>query len=413
MPVKKGIFIGLQDLCSTIGEMHEAFSNKGYKVFSAVHEQNGVFDQSNIDFKIDDEIKKYYNSVFFKFKYKLFKQDASSYIKEKLLTKALNENDIFIIYHPSIYADFSDLKRIKEAGKKLICLVFGDDVRWYNAMKQWSEKKGIPPMEYEENYIDQLTINKWVGYLRTVEKYADVIVMHPDTAHMALRPYFHYYMQLNAKNFLPHSVQRKQIPVVAHAPSSAKIKGTEYVLKAVKELKEEGLEFEFRLMEKIPYNKVYDFYKDIDIMVVQLLAHGGGKQSYELLSCGKVVISRMQYDEYLPHIKNECPIIDAQIGTVKQVLKDTILNYEKRVELSNKGRDFVLKYHDVNAFCEKLLNCIEDPKPEGDYVPTFFRNEYVPQANEIDELNKWNLFVKECDWYNKFVLPGERAGLKF
>lgn len=403
----------MQDLCSTIGEMKMALEEKGHRVYTAVHEQTNIYDRSNIDFVIDHEIRNYYSSLAFKVRYRLFKENASTYIRNKLLRAALKKNDIFILYHPPLYDDFSDLRLIKEAGKKLVCLVFGDDVRWYHAMKQWHAKKHIPPMEYEEGYSEGQTIDKWVGYLRHVEKYADVVVMHPDTGHMALRPYFHYYMQLDARKFLPGREQRKQRPVVAHAPSNQKIKGTEYVLKAVRELQEEGLDFEFRLMEKVPYEKVYDFYKDVDIMVVQLLAHGGGKQSYELLSCGKVVISRMQYDEYLPHIKDECPIIDADIHSIKEVLRETILNYKKRVGLSGKGHDYVNKYHDVHAFCKRITDALNDPGTAPDYIPSFFRQEYMPLESESGDLNAWNQFVQACDWYKQYVKPGERAGLRF
>lgn len=410
---QKNIFIGMQDICSTIGEMREVFVKQGYKVYTSVHDQDNIFDQSEIDFNINKEIEKYYSTFSFKLNYKLFRQDGVNFVKEKLLANVIEKNDIFIMIHPMILKNFSDFERIKKAGKKLICLVFGDDVRWYNAMKQWHAAKNTPPMEYEEEYLKSLTVDGWIGYLRQVEKYADVIVMHPDTGHMALRPYMHYYMQLNAKNFLPEGAQRKIRPVVAHAPSNKKVKGTDYVMQAAKELKEEGLDFEFRLMEKVPYKEVYNFYKDIDIMVVQLLAHGGGKQSYELLSCGKVVISRMQYDAYLPHIEKECPIIDADILTIKCVLRNTILNYDKRVELSLKGRQYVLKYHDVNAFTDKLMQLLNNPDHKPDYIPTFFREEYLPPENEIADLNKWNDFVRNCAWYKKYIKPGERAGLKF
>jgi glycosyltransferase involved in cell wall biosynthesis len=409
----KNIFIGYQDVCSTIREMSDVYTRQGYKVFTAVHEQAGIFDQSEIDFNIQNEIKKYYNSFLFKLRYRFFKENAVDRVKQKLLDKIIRENDIFIIYHPTINADFSDFEKIKKAGKKLICLIYGDDVRWYNAMKQWNQERNIPVMHYDEAYLGALTVDGWIGYMRQVEKYADIILSHPDTAHTALRPYYHFYIQINTQIFLPGSEQRKIKPVVAHAPSDKKIKGTEYVLRAVKELQEEGLDFEFRLMEKVPYNAVYDFYKDIDIMVVQLLAHGGGKQSYELLSCGKVVISKMQYNDYLPHIKEECPIIDADISTIKNVLRETILNYDRRVALSAKGRDYVLKYHDVNVFCKNILHTLQSPQHKADYVPTFFREEYIPAENEIEDLNKWTSFVSNCDWYKKNIAHGARAGLKF
>ncbi|MBL7932162.1 MAG: glycosyltransferase [Bacteroidia bacterium] len=409
----KGIFIGMQDLCSTIDEMRMVFERRGAKVFTAVHEQNKLFDQSKVDYNIREQSKKYYSSLAFKLKHRIFGENGELRVRRKLLRKAIKSNDVFIMYHPSIYSDYSDLAQIKAAGKKLICLVFGDDVRWYNAMRQWHEKRNIPPMEYEEGYVDTLSVDKWVGYLRQVERYADVIVMHPDTAHMALRPYMHYYMQLDTSKFMPGRGQRKERPVVSHAPSNNKVKGTRYVLEAVKELKEEGFDFEFRLMEKVPYDKVYDFYKDVDIMIVQLLAHGGGKQSYELLSCGKVVISRMQYEDYLPHIKEECPIIDADTRNIKEVLGNAILDYSKRVELAGKGRDYVLKYHDVNTFCNRIMNALSDTDHSPDYKPSFFREEYIPAENEVDDLNKWNRFVSDCSWYKKYVKPGERSGLKF
>ena len=165
-------------------------------------------------------------------------------------------------------------------------------------------------------------------------------------------------------------------------------------------------------MEKVPYKQVSKFYQDIDIMVVQMFGHGGGKQSYELLSCGKVVISRMQYDEYLPHIKEECPIIDADIYSLKEILRNTILDYNKRVKLSKIGRDYVLKYHDVNAFCKRIINALEISNIP-DYIPSFYRNEYKPAKNEIVDLNKWTQFVSDCKWYKNYIKPGERAGLKF
>ncbi|MEI8137035.1 MAG: hypothetical protein WCH21_06910 [Bacteroidota bacterium] len=410
--MKTKIFIGYQDLCSTIGEMTSAFKDMGFDVFSALHDQNNQFDVSKVDFNIEKKTEDFFKSLQFKIQYKLFNTKAVDYIKSKLLKKAIKECDIFILYHPSLFPDSSDLELIKKAGKKIICLLFGDDVRWYNAMLQQFASKEKPPIEYEKEYLDSLTIDKWVGYLRHVEKYADLIIMHPDTAHMALRPYNHYYMQLDASKFPLSIPQRKTRPIVAHAPSFKKGKGTSYILKAVSELQTEGLEFEFRLMEKVPYKQVSKFYQDIDIMVVQMFGHGGGKQSYELLSCGKVVISRMQYDEYLPHIKEECPIIDADIYSLKEILRNTILDYNKRVKLSKIGRDYVLKYHDVNAFCKRIINALEISNTP-DYIPSFYRNEYKPAENEIVDLNKWTQFVSDCKWYKNYIKPGERAGLKF
>jgi hypothetical protein len=49
-----------------------------------------------------------------------------------------------------------------------------------------------------------------------------------------------------------------------------------------------------------------------------------------------------------------------------------------------------------------------------DFYPTFFRDNFIPESEEAAAVyNKWNNYVKDCDWYKKHVKTGERAGLSF
>jgi len=83
------------------------------------------------------------------------------------------------------------------------------------------------------------------------------------------------------EDYTENTVQREFNPIVIHAPSYREVKGTKYIVDAVDKLKSEGLLFEFKLLENIPFRDVLQYYTDGDIMVGQILAPGGGKQERE------------------------------------------------------------------------------------------------------------------------------------
>jgi hypothetical protein len=51
---------------------------------------------------------------------------------------------------------------------------------------------------------------------------------------------------------------------------------------------------------------------------------------------------------------------------------------------------------------------------QSEFQPTFFRHFFIPESKEsIDEYNKWNQYVSDCDWYKKNIQGGERSNLLF
>jgi hypothetical protein len=270
-------------------------------------------------------------------------------------------------------------------------------------------------MEYDKSYdYSAKALNARLTYLRLAEKYSDFIFSRLDQAQLQLRPYYRWNMMVPIKKFKNNPEQRKEKPVVAHAPSNRAIKGTRLVLDAFDRLKKEGISFEPLLIENVPNQKAIEMYSDADIVIDQLFCPGTGKLATEALACGSIVMGHMAYNKYPQKNPADCPIIDVNPDNLYQELKELILNYEFRKEHALKSRPYVEKHLDVKSFCEKVISLVNKEKIEFDYTPTFFRNNFIPESGESIEIyNNWNLVVKNCNWYKQFVKPGERAGLVF
>ena len=78
----------------------------------------------------------------------------------------------------------------------------------------------------------------------------------------------------------------KKRPLIIHAPSSRRRKGTEHVIAAV-----DGLDADFRLVEGLTHDEAFELYREADIVVDQLNAGWYGVFAIECLALGKPVVT--------------------------------------------------------------------------------------------------------------------------
>lgn len=407
------IFIGNNNVAGQLTDIKNCFAKLGIDCITATYGNPYPGDEGAMDY--DFSKYKYYG--FNKVKptsLKLFLRDRFN-IDGKVFRKALKECDVFIFIWDTFKYDYSDLEEIKARGKKLIHLYCGDDARWYYSQKQEFESYGMRSIEYEENYsYSAEALNKKLEKLRKTEKYCDFIFSRLDQAQLQLRPYYRWNMMVRPERYNHSPQQREFNPVIAHAPTSRKVKGTNYVLDAFDKLKAEGIQFTPLLIEKVKNEEALKLYESADIVIDQLVIPGTGKLATESMALGKVVMGHMAYDRYPQKNPSECPIIDINPDTIYEKLKQIIPDYKMRSELALRGRDYVIKYLDTQIFCQKVVDLVNGKKIEYDYEPNFFREKFVPESEEAKQVyNKWNRFVENENWYKQRVLKGERAGLIF
>lgn len=332
-----------------------------------------------------------------------------SYIQKKILfIYSTYYVDIFIFLWSSFRTDHRDLKKLKAKGKKIVVLFAGDDIRYRIAANQ--EADIFKLQKYEIRQIDIEILEKNIRYLRIAEKYADLIYSVPNQSQLALRPYYHFKVPINLDFFKNNPTQRER-PLVIHAPSESNVKGTKYVIQAIKDLQERNIPFNFKLLENIPFNKIIEEYYNADILIGQLIIPGGGKQERECLASGCVVLSNMSYN-YPQNISTDCPIIDVNPNNIAAELERIIMDHPRRLSLALKGRPWVEKHHDTSKFCKEILENLKSPR-EPDFKPTFFRNNFKPVKNHLHLFITMNNFVKDCDWFKDHVKDGNRDGIVF
>jgi glycosyltransferase involved in cell wall biosynthesis len=162
--------------------------------------------------------------------------------------------------------------------------------------------------------------------------------------------------------------KNKVKPIVVHAPTKADIKGTSHVLNAIDNLKKEGLDFEFRLIQGLSNKEAQEAYKEADIIIDQLRIGWYGVLSVEAMALGKAVICYIRDDlieENFP-LTNR-PFCIANPDTIIDNLRELILSPKLRQDYAEKGYEYCRNVHDSDKIALQYIDLYEkarkEPKP--------------------------------------------------
>jgi hypothetical protein len=135
------------------------------------------------------------------------------------------------------------------------------------------------------------------------------------------------------------------------------IKGTPAVVAAVERLKDEGLPVRLIFFSDMKNIDIRFMQSQADIIVDQLNYGRYGATAREGMMLGKPVIHYMNMHEMESRFElswlKECPLVSASEETVYEVLKDLILNPDKRRLIGVKSREYALKWHNADACAER------------------------------------------------------------
>lgn len=402
-------FIGTSDISSQIGSMVKGFRALGHETLTASG-QVRQFQQSNLDYDFGAMEHRYFKWMLLPgIRRRMYAKYGPP--RERILRKAIKECDVFVFVSLAFRKDLSDLKMIKEAGKKIIFVFTGTDVRWLFSMQQDFTKHGILPIPYSEYNTSEVSLRQRLGTMRMVEKYADFIISLPNQSQLALRPYFPY-RQFVDLDIFDHQPKQRKRPLIVHAASNNAVKGSKVVIEVLEKLKTEKLDFDFKILSGLPFDEIKKEYANCDILVGQIHIPSGGFQERELLACGKVVMTSM-FMHYPDYQLDDSPIIDINPSTIEDRLREWIPNLEGRQKLADRALSFAQEHHSPNAFCRNILDMVNGTIGPEPIHPTFFRENFIPE-NEAEKkvYNEFNELVSDCEWYGN-VPKGKRDGLIF
>ena len=170
-------------------------------------------------------------------------------------------------------------------------------------------------------------------------------------------------IDLAAVRPVPASTRRR--PVVVHAPSSRRRKGTDHVVRAC-----EDLDVDLVIVEGLHHEEALARYRDADIVVDQLNAGWYGLFAIECMALGKPVVTFL-HDEAVTRTQDAygvpVPIVNATSETLRARLEELVdLGPAGREELGRASRAYVERVHDLELVTDQLLGLYDAVlEPEG------------------------------------------------
>ena len=249
-----------------------------------------------------------------------------------------------------------DLAWLARRGTAVFVTYQGDDAR-----QAGSRFDGILPPDYFDPRLDARKRRS----IARVDRHADgIYALNPDLlAVLPARAEFLPYASVDPASWTPAPARGTGPPVVAHAPSDRRVKGTEHLLAAVERLRAGGLELELVLVEGMPRHEARRHYERADLFVDQLLTGWYGGAAVELMALGKPVVAHLD-DGDLGRVPGELaadlPILRADPATIEGVLAEWLgPRRGELAEVGARGRAFVERHHDPLAIAARLKAAYE------------------------------------------------------
>jgi hypothetical protein len=258
--------------------------------------------------------------------------------------------------------ELRDLILLKRMGKCIVMTYQGDEARQGEFLRS---RYAISPAD-ETGYYTQKSDRLKRERIEMVDRYADAIfALNPDLLHvLPPRARFMPYANLDIATIQPVPLSRRPAPIVVHAPSHKGVKGTRFVLDAVKQLKSEGIRLEFVLVEGVSHAEAIKLYADADLLIDQLLVGWYGGLGVELMALGKPVVAYIREEDMKfvpPAMRAELPVVNATPASICDVLRELLT--ARRHELGTLGmrcRRYVETWHDPIRVASMLKTTYED-----------------------------------------------------
>jgi len=248
---------------------------------------------------------------------------------------------------------------------KIIIIPYGSDSHIYSRITDMTMKNGLMISYPNAAKFENFTLGK-ISYWT---KYADCIIAGsqiplPRWDCLTPQPICIDLNTWSNKSDYSSANGVKGVVKIIHTPNHRGAKGTEFIIKAVSELKAEGFLIDLILLEGVPNNHVKQRLKDSDILIEQLITPWYAMSAIEGMATGLPVISDISNEDYTKVFRrysflNECPILTSSIESIKKDIQNLVTDPILRKNLGQAGRMYVKKYHSFKT-AQYMFNSIYD-----------------------------------------------------
>jgi glycosyltransferase involved in cell wall biosynthesis len=252
----------------------------------------------------------------------LLRQQATQW---RAFARLAPQTDVFHFYFGLTLVPKSlQFRALRMLGKKSVMHFLGSDIRGKPAEQlDWSRRAGA----------------RVVGSYDAIRWVPDAVVIPPG-------------IDLSGIEASPPSDRER--PVVLHAPSSRRRKGTEHVVDVC-----EQLDVELEIVEGLDHREAFERYRNADVVVDQLNAGWYGVFAIEAMALGKPVVTFL-HDEAVTRTEEafglEVPLVRATKETLADALRPLVESPEERWRVGAASRAYVERVHDADAVAARLVD---------------------------------------------------------
>lgn len=267
-----------------------------------------------------------------------------------LALKMIIENDIFHFHFAtSLTLDYWDLHILRDMEKKVFMHHWGSDVRRLSLAKEinpYAEVKNLDEdgikrrLEFLSKHIDDCIVADQELYCYVKDFYKNVILI-PQAINLDK------YTITNSDSEKNHKF------LIVHAPTHRKGKGTDFIVKAIEQLKDK-YDFQFILVENHAHEEAKRIYEKADLIIDQVLYGSHGLLALEGMAMSKPVICYIS-DFMKAHYPKELPLISAGPYEIEEKLEYILNNKDMLGAIGIEGRKYVEKYHDHLMISKRVL----------------------------------------------------------
>jgi hypothetical protein len=158
---------------------------------------------------------------------------------------------------------------------------------------------------------------------------------------------------LDLRKYTSVPSEDRRRPIVLHAPSSRRRKGTEHVIAAC-----EGLDVDLDIVEGLRHDEARRHYERADIVVDQLNAGWYGVFALEAMALGKPVLGYLReeaVEETERALGVEVPIVPVTKETLRERIAELAASADERRRIGASSRAYVEHVHDADKGADRLI----------------------------------------------------------
>lgn len=252
-------------------------------------------------------------------------------------------------FHRGSFLD--DLRALRSVGIRLAVVFHGSDIRL--------------PSEHAQMYADSPFVDAGDEYVARLEQSVlaqrvalqdfdgpvfvstpDLLDFMPEATWLPLAVDVAPFEQ--ASQSRPAALERS-LPVVVHAPSNPRLKGTESIEAALTALAEAHL-IDYRRLSGVPHAQMADFIADADVVVDQVVLGNPGVLAVEAMAAGRVVVAhlaepvRLRMAERDPESQAP-PIVEATPDTLRSVVEGIVADRSGYAEMAAQAQGWARRNH--------------------------------------------------------------------